>query len=56
MLLGFAMAKEYSANLLNSDSCKLIDHKVYCICGDGDLQEGISYEACSIAGHLKLKD
>jgi len=54
--VGFAMAKEYSANLLNSDSCKLIDHKVYCICGDGDLQEGISYEACSIAGHLKLKD
>ncbi|NPA60768.1 MAG: transketolase [Epsilonproteobacteria bacterium] len=54
--VGFAMAKEYSANLINSDSCRLIDHKVYCICGDGDLQEGISYEACSLAGHLKLKD
>jgi len=54
--VGFAMAKEYSANLLNSDSCKIIDHKIYCLCGDGDLQEGISYEACSLAGHLNLKD
>ena len=52
--VGFAMAEKYTANLVNSDTCKLIDHKVYCFCGDGDLQEGISYEACSLAGHLKL--
>ena len=52
--VGFAMAEKYSANLVNSETCKLIDHKVYCLCGDGDLQEGISYEACSLAGHLKL--
>ncbi len=54
--VGFAMAKEWSANKVNSETCKIIDHKVYCFCGDGDLQEGISYEACSLAGRLKLKD
>ena len=52
--VGFAMAAKYTANLVNSDTCKLIDHKVYCLCGDGDLQEGISYEACSLAGHNRL--
>ncbi len=54
--VGFAMAEKYTAGLVNSDSCKLIDHKVYCICGDGDLQEGISYEACALAGHLQLNN
>jgi len=54
--VGFAMAKEYTANKVNSETCKIIDHKVYCFCGDGDLQEGISYEACSLAGRLGLKD
>lgn len=52
--VGFAMAEKYAKNLLNSDECKIIDHKVYCLCGDGDLQEGISYEACSLAGVLNL--
>ena len=54
--VGFAMAKEYTANQVNSETCDLIDHKVYCLCGDGDLQEGISYEASALAGHLALKD
>jgi transketolase len=54
--VGFAMAKEYTANKVNSETCEFIDHKVYCFCGDGDLQEGISYEACSLAGRLNLKD
>ena len=54
--VGFAMAKEWTANKVNSETCEFIDHKVYCFCGDGDLQEGISYEACSLAGRLKLKD
>jgi len=52
--VGFAMASQYSAAQVNSETSKLIDHNVYCLCGDGDLQEGISYEACALAGHLKL--
>ncbi len=52
--VGFAMAEKYTGHQVNSETCELIDHKVYCLCGDGDLQEGISYEACSLAGHNKL--
>ncbi len=52
--VGFAMATKYAANILNTPEVPVITHKVYCLCGDGDLQEGISYEACSLAGHLAL--
>ncbi|AFV98466.1 MULTISPECIES: transketolase [unclassified Sulfuricurvum] len=52
--VGFAMASSYVGNKVNSETAALIDHKVYCLCGDGDLEEGISYEACSIAGHMGL--
>ncbi|MEA3418096.1 MAG: transketolase [Campylobacterota bacterium] len=52
--VGFAMAEKYTAGQVNSETCDLIDHKVYCLCGDGDLEEGISYESCALAGHLKL--
>lgn len=52
--VGFAMASSYVGNKVNSETAALIDHKVYCLCGDGDLEEGISYEACSIAGHIGL--
>ncbi len=52
--VGFAMASAYVGNKVNSETAPLIDHKVYCLCGDGDLEEGISYEACSIAGHMGL--
>lgn len=48
--VGFAMAGLYANKLLG------LSHKTYCFCGDGDLQEGISYEAASLAGHLGLKD
>ncbi len=54
--VGFAMAEAFTKEQVNSETCELIDHKVYCLCGDGDLQEGISYEACALAGHLGLKD
>ena len=49
--VGFAAASKYAQNILGRE---VINHKVYCLCGDGDLQEGISYEATSSAGHLKL--
>lgn len=49
--VGFAWASKYAQNLLGKE---VINHKVYCLCGDGDLQEGISYEACATAGHQKL--
>jgi len=52
--VGFAMASKYASAILNTPSAEIITHKVYCLCGDGDLQEGISYEACSLAGHLSL--
>jgi transketolase len=54
--VGFAMASAYASYCLNSDTAKIIDHHVYCLCGDGDLQEGISYEALSTAGHQKLSN
>jgi transketolase len=49
--VGFAMAKKFMHKKFPE-----IDHKVWCFCGDGDLEEGISYEACSIAGSLELED
>jgi len=52
--VGFSMASKFMGEQVNSETAKLIDHNVYCLCGDGDLEEGISYEACSIAGHNKL--
>jgi transketolase len=54
--VGFAMASQYVGHKVNSETAELIDHKVYCLCGDGDLEEGISYEACSIAGHMGLNN
>ncbi|MGB6327772.1 MAG: transketolase [Halarcobacter sp.] len=51
--VGFAMASKYAQNTLGKE---VINHNVYCLCGDGDLQEGISYEACATAGHLKLEN
>ena len=52
--VGFSMASKFVGAQTNSETANLIDHNVYCLCGDGDLEEGISYEACSIAGHNKL--
>ena len=51
--VGFAMAGKLASFLLDD---KLISHKVYCLCGDGDLQEGISYEAASLAGLHQLNN
>ncbi len=48
--VGLAMASKYAKNIF----ADAISHHIYCLCGDGDLQEGISYEACSLAGHHAL--
>ena len=52
--VGFAMASKFVAAQVNSQTAPVIDHNVYVLCGDGDLEEGVSYEACSIAGHNSL--
>ncbi|MEN8147911.1 MAG: transketolase [Campylobacterota bacterium] len=52
--VGFSMASKHLGAQLNSDTAAVIDHNVYVLCGDGDLEEGISYEAASIAGHMGL--
>lgn len=53
--VGFAMAQKYMQNVVNIDKT-IIDHKVYCFCGDGDLEEGISYEASSLASLYNLNN
>ena len=54
MGVGIAMAERYLAKTFNRDQFPIIDHRTYAIVSDGDLMEGISAEAASLAGHLKL--
>jgi transketolase len=54
MAVGMAMAERHLASTYNREEYNLIDHFTYSICGDGDLMEGVSAEAASLAGHLKL--
>ncbi len=51
--VGYAIAEKHTEALINRKE-KVIDYNVYCLCGDGDLMEGVSYEAASLAGSLKL--
>ena len=52
--VGFAIAQQYMAARYNKPNFELFNYKIYAICSDGDLMEGISAEAASLAGHLKL--
>jgi transketolase len=52
--VGMAIAERRLAAEFNRDGHDVIDHRTYAICSDGDLQEGIAAEACSLAGHLRL--
>ncbi|AXI10525.1 transketolase [Oceanobacillus zhaokaii] len=52
--VGLALAERHLAETYNRSEFPIVDHYTYTICGDGDLMEGVSYEAASLAGHLKL--
>src|SRR4051794_21766515 len=54
MSVGLALAEAMLAARYNRDGHELIDHRTYVIASDGDLQEGVASEACSLAGHLGL--
>ncbi|MCY7692293.1 transketolase [Bacillus altitudinis] len=54
MAVGMALAERHLAETYNKDHFNVVDHYTYSICGDGDLMEGISSEAASLAGHLGL--
>jgi transketolase len=52
--VGMAIAERFLAGKFNRPGFDIVDHYTYALVSDGDLQEGISYEAASLAGHLKL--
>ncbi len=54
--VGMAMAERWLAAHFNQAGDKVVDYRVYSICSDGDMMEGISHEAAALAGHLKLSN
>jgi transketolase len=52
--VGFAIAEAHLAAHFNSDGATVVDHRTYFIASDGDLMEGVSHEAASMAGHFRL--
>ncbi len=52
--VGFAIAQKYMADRYNKPGFDIFNYKIYVVCSDGDLMEGITSEAASIAGHLQL--
>ncbi len=52
--VGFALAESFLAAKFNKEGFNIVDHYTYALCGEGCLEEGISYEACSFAGKQKL--
>ena len=54
MGIGMAAAEKHLAAVYNQPGFNIVDHHTYILCGDGDLMEGISHEAASLAGTLAL--
>ena len=54
--VGMAIASCWMAGRYNKPELEIFDYNVYAVCGDGDMMEGISSEAASLAGHLKLSN
>jgi transketolase len=54
--VGMAMAARWYEARFNQPDAPLFDYRVYALCGDGDMMEGISHEAASLAGHLRLSN
>lgn len=54
MAVGLAMAEKHLAAVYNKPGFEIVDHHTYTLCGDGDLMEGVSHEAASLAGTLGL--
>jgi len=54
--VGMAMAGRWLAQYFNRPDFEMFNYNVYAICGDGDMMEGVSSEAASLAGHLKLSN
>ena len=54
MAAGMALAEKFLAAKYNREGYEIVDHYTFALCGDGDMQEGVTYEAASLAGHLSL--
>jgi len=54
--VGMAIAERWLEAHFNKPDASLFDYRVYALCGDGDLMEGVSHEAASLAGHLRLSN
>jgi len=52
--VGMAMAAKMAEARFNTSKEKILDHAIVCLCGDGDMQEGLSSEACALAGRQEL--
>ncbi len=52
--VGMAIAEAHLAARFNTETCKVVDHYTFVMAGDGDMMEGVVYEAAALAGHLKL--
>ncbi len=54
--VGMAMAQRWLAARYNKPGFRLVNHRIWALCGDGDMMEGVSGEAASLAGHLRLSN